>query len=727
MPVDTIIRRVGLRSTLAVAVASAALAGCGSSSNESSGGGGTVNLSGGAGGSGIGGAGGGADYFEIEKYTGAGDVVVKNSGSADASFVVHTATAGLGAVPLVISSNTDLSATMLVDCTGTPPSVTGTPYMVAGQWHIYKADGNAIACESGEIVTGLQVDAGATLTLGLSSVNGAYFLLANDIDNRGVITVADFLPTQKGWIDMEPGSYIGSGSVLAAGAQPGQNGGSIYISARYAVLNSGAMDASGADAAAGSGGNAGYVYLGGHYYTQNTGALKSNGGAGGAGNGGGADYVELYTDVGAVLNSGALSAQGGKGTTGGGGGGDVYLDHSWMGETFNSGDLAVAGGDATVNGGGGSAGSLYVYGYGGEIRNSGRVLADGGMAAGAGGSGGGGGYLDIEAYDGDCGHYDYSPVGNITWSGTISMKGGDAVAAGAGHGGGGGSVYAYADSYYNCTPYTTSGSTISFLGYDKLQLNGGAGDQGGNGYNLYLYNYAEKVYNNGVWLNVPGGNIEIDAAYEGRGGDAVANGASTNGSGGAGADDVYIETDYASGAAAQAVNGQAVKVNGNWDISGGKNRNATGNGSGYGGYAWVWGYDGVAFNGNIKADGGADIGNDGGTDGYGGSGYDIYLYAETGPVTVGSISASGGDGEYAGGTGAYVDLLGTTITATSIHADGGNAVATLANSVGGNGGTIKLEALNGSTLGAAGYKGGTGATAGTDGYLWANNCQGTGC
>lgn len=726
----------GLRTALAVAIASATLAGCGSDSKEASSspaaaatveaaGGMTVKLQGGIGGNGAGNSGGSGDDFYLYKEAGGGDVKVLKTGAANAAFTAKSFTPSFGAVKATVSANTDLSGSMLADCLATPPAA-GALYQVINDSRLYKSNGITTACEAEEVVTGLDVKSGATLTLGVnytSWTDWAYVRVDADIRNNGKITVDDFSATQRGNLDLESSSYIGSGKIETNGTLEGQNGGDIYVYADYGLINSGAMNASGDDSTTVAGGNAGYIYLEGDYYTQNTGKLTARGGnttfAGAAG--GDADYVELYSDWGPVFNSGAIDGRGGEGATGGDGA-DVYM-YAYLGKLYNSGKMSVYGANSTV-GNGGEGGYVGLEAYGGELRNSAGVLAWGGDTTDVAGSGGSGNQL--YAYSEYASLYEYTPAGSIYWSGQIDMSGGDAVATGTGNGGSAGDVYA---EVYGGGE--TLKANLVFLGYSKVQAYGGEGNHGGSAGSYELYNYDDEVDGSPEDAYAFAGNVISQAAVVAYGGNARATGTDPMGNGGRGGS-FYLETDYYP--TAQLVpNSQKTTHNGNVNIAGGTGRNQNSNYINYGGYSWIWGYNGASFTGTFNSDGGDDLGTTAGTVGYGGYAPAFNVYSELGQAKVaGNVSVNGGDGNYAGGYSDGVEVYGNTINvASTIKANGGNADATEVGSQGGYGGYIELKATrpeNSTVTGSATYAGGTGATKGTEGgYMRLISCAGAGC
>ncbi|MDO8267473.1 MAG: hypothetical protein Q7T32_06525 [Moraxellaceae bacterium] len=723
----------GLRTALAVAIASATLAGCGSDSKEAAStpaaaatveaaGGMTVKLQGGIGGNGAGNTGGYGNDFELYKEAGSGDLKVLKTGAANAAFTSKSFTPSFGEVKATVSANTTLS--VLADCAATPPAA-DVLYQVVNNSNLYKSNGVTAACEAEEVVTGLDIKSGATLTLGINMTgwtDWAYVNIDADIRNNGKITVADYSPTKRGNIDLDSSSYIGSGKIETNGTLDGQSAGDIYVWADYAMINSGKMNATGADSSTAAAGNAGYIDLESGYYTQNTGNLTARGGnttfAGAAG--GDADYIELYSDWGPTFNSGAFDGRGGEGATGGDGA-DVYM-YSYLGKLFNSGKISVYGANSTV-GNGGNGGYVGFEAEGGQIRNSAGVLAWGGDTTDATGSGGNGDELYVYSDYGSL--YEYTPAGDIYWSGQIDLSGGDAVATGTGNGGSAGDVYA---EVYGSD--VNLKSKLVFLGYSKVQTYGGEGNHGGSAGGYGLYNYDGYVYGD-EYAPAPGGSVISQAALVANGGNARATGIDAQGNGGRGGY-IYLETDYYP--TAQLVpESQKVSQNGNVNIAGGTGRNQNSIYINYGGYSWIWGYNGASITGTFNSDGGDDLGTTTGTVGYGGYAPGLYVYSELGVAKVaGNVSSNGGDGNYAGGYSDGMYIYGNTVNvASTIKANGGNADATEVGSQGGNGGYIELKATrpqNSTVTGSATYAGGTGATKGSEGgYMRLISCAGAGC
>lgn len=714
-----------MRTALALAIASSVLVGCGSDSSSSGGGNLTVKLYGGVGGNGAGNTGGNGNDFELTKEAGAGDVKVLRSGSVNASFNQLSITPSFGSVSAVISTNTDLSTSMLADCApATVAPAAGTLYQVANDSRLFKSNGVATPCETAEVVTGLDVQSGATLKLALnwSGATWSYINLDADIRNNGTITVADVNATQRGSIDLEPINYTGTGKIETQGTLVNQSGGDIYLYTDYGLVNSGAMNASGGAATAGNGGNAGYIYLEGYYYTQNTGDLTANGGntTAAAGVGGNGDYIQLYSGWGPVYNSGKLTGLGGEGATGGSGA-SIYLE-SRLGNMFNSGAIAVYGANSTV-GNGGNGGYVEAQSDAGEIRNSGDVKAWGGNTTATAGNGGNGDELYV--YSEDEGISEDSPAGDIHWSGEIDLHGGDAVATGTGNGGSAGNVSAEIYGYS-----VNIESELAFVGYSAVHTYGGDGNHGGQADGYFLYNEDSYVSGDDDSAPTPGGSVISEADVVAHGGNARTGGADINGNGGRGGS-IYLETGYYP-TALLVPDSQMTKHSGNVDISGGNGRNQTGYNN-YSGNTWFWGYNGSAVTGNVTMNGGDDLGATTGPVGYGGYTNEFYVYSELGDAKAsGTVAINGGDGNYRGGWSSGAYIYGNTVHVSGkMDANGGNARVAEASSIGGYGGYLELKAIhpeNSSATTTATYAGGTGATAGSEGAIVRLiSCSGADC
>lgn len=716
---------LGFRSALAVAVAALALSGCDSDSSSSGGGGNAlINMFGGNGGTGVNGQGGTGGDLYLYGY-GPGGLAV-TGGSANAKFQSRSFDPSFGDNPLTIDEDTTIEVV-------TDAPATGVAYMLVNNNSIYISDGDTDEGEE-DAVTGIYIAPRATLTLSPNRNNDGNFASREtvsvdvefDIHNRGTIVVADSIDAERSNINLYTGSYLGQGTVSTAGTADSPDAGYVYIEGDYAVINSGDIDARGADAD--DGGDGGYIGLAGDYYTQNSGDLMGQAGNGTDGDGGDADGVEVYSEYGAALNSGNLYAYGGDGTENGGDGdyAQVYMNTYGAGDAANSGDFDTHGGNG-ADGTGGDAGDVYMYTYGGAVRNSGRVNAAGGTAGADGSNGGSGGDVEGGVEYGQLanwGGYDYTPALGVFWSGAIDAQGGDAVADGTGDGGTGGDLDFYVNDYDSDADWAYP---VKLLGYRSIGLHGGTGSFGGDGGDVDMETYYASLNDE----EFSGGSILVHASINASGGDALADGADAIADGGDGGE-IEIEADQEYDYAQAKAYVAKVDVRGDMNTSGGANRDAGSTSDGEAGYIYIWGTDGVAFAGNALLDGGDDVADNGGTNGRGGNADYFQLVASVGPTShTGNISMTGGDGEYRGGNADWVGINGTKVTVRgNIDGLGGAADPDLAGSVGGEGGEFEIHSLNGdqSYSGRFVYAGGAGETEGEEGYDWSGlNCVGAGC
>src|SRR5690554_861348 len=717
------------RKALAVAISLAtalALSACGGSSS-SGGGGGTLKMAGGLGGA-DGGNGGDGGEVNINLITG-GDIILGAGPAPNTSFSptnLNKAPTELGANPLVVTADMTLT---YVAAFGSKPTA-GTYYLSGaggGGYNIRKSDGDLAAFNAAEVVSGLEIARGATLTV--SPNNGATLAqlnLVHDVIVKGTLASAEVSATVVSNLELNAASVLihRSGTVTTAASQPGQNAGYIDIYPDYSFINQGKVLSYGADNAAGAAGDGAYQYVDADYYFENTGLMDAHGGRSEDNVGGYAGWIDVYTNYGDCVNSGDVLAYGGFGELGGGDGNDIYFYADIVGDVKISGTVAFYGGDAGAGAGadGGDADYLDLYSYGGGIYSTANIQGWGGSTLAVDGDGGDGGY--IEAYNYEGGHYETSPVVGVNIAGRIDMNGGNAVATGTGNGGDVDSDGIYIDVNYSSDEHANGRQDV-VLHFSKVDMNGGHGNDGGNGGDIYLYN--EEGYNDALDVHLPSGTIDVRWATLMNGGDVVKT-ATGNGDGGRGGD-FYIESDYYEASA--VADAGLVKISGSIEMSGGESLNATSTSSARSGDGWLWGYNGATF-ANITARGGNDRASDGGTDGYGGYSDSVEIYSELGDVIGGRVDVSGGKGEYQGGQAGYLASEGHTIR-YSLIANGGNADATLAGSTGGDLNNVYIWSQQGNPGVSAvnvTRKAGTGTTAGDDSsyfMLLGATCTGLGC
>lgn len=679
-----------------------AMSGCDSSDDSDSNGVAgiySINTSGSRGGA-DGGSGSNANYVEISKFSN-GALKVLSTGSADASFTMLNPSGNLGATPLTVSSDTTIDALAI----GNTRPAAGTAYFIQNESRLYLSPGGGTiigggVAADGDIVTGIQIDSTATLTLALAFSSYAYLNLVNDIINQGTITTVDVGPGSRGALQLYASSYIADGSIDLAGNTAGQDGG--WLQTGFATFfNSGDINTSGAnDDATNNAGDGGYINMNADYFGQNSGNFNSSGGtATTAGNSGGyANSISLYSDWGYLHNSGSLMALGGNGDFAGWGS-DVTLTAyaSASGELLNSGDINTSGGDAAVNNGG-NAGTAQIYAYGGRLVNNAAITSRGGSTTDMASNGGSANIIGIYHQEGGFWNAN-TPAIETLISGNFDSRGGDAMAGGSGNAG----YTDYIEMYQNNSSEPEVLTTMKLLGYTDFTLNGGDGNVAGNANTI-------DIYQDWSDLNATSGDVLNEANITANGGN-VSSGATTApfqaGFGGS----TNIETAAWSGSFIDST--KMAKNTGNFTANGGSGSvNLTNSWSTAGGNLFVYGYNGAENTGTIIASGGSDTGIDGGITGYGGSGANFEVASDNGTSrNSGDVTTNGGDGEYIAGNAGYLGVYGTdAINSGDFTANGGNADITLTDSRGGRGGWLELSSPTGdaSQSGTVSITGGSG-------------------
>jgi len=344
-----------------------------------------------------------------------------------------------------------------------------------------------------------------------------------DTGSGGLISLrSDELVVNYGTIDTSGGSSTtGAGG---NGYSPGSDGFDVYVD--YGDFNSsGIVRMNGGDGGDGNGGDAGQAYIQ-TAYSGNTGGKNGDimisgtweamGGDGTNGNGGSGGYLRFETDaMGKVYVNAAMSTKGGNGTGAASVGGsstgiDIYsynygsVDVATPGKVRIAGHFDVRGGNGDLNGN--DSGFLQVKSYGSTTAFQGTdvelILPAAIMSGGTGSVGGNASDLALEAYTYTPqypNYYDGSanttvPGGSIVNESNIEAKGGKATGAG-GTGGFGGYVDMEAD--YDGS---VADATTTILNSGSIDISGGAGNTGGNAYDLdySMYLYAQNVTNTGT-------------------------------------------------------------------------------------------------------------------------------------------------------------------------------------------------------------------------------------
>ena len=720
------------------------------------------------------GNGGNGDRVEADERGGAG-IHIGGSGTVDTSFTLPLLpTSSFGTDPWIVASDT----TVLVytsAASGDVATVDGDYYMVLGS--------TAITCRDSlggnSTVTGLHIESGVTLTLGLNQnwsgntgqdtcvvdfnddvlIEGTLTVAALDtgtlgaatIDNRRGVpaTSADFgsLELMANGIVVTPTGAIdvSGGDAAALSNADGGHGGAIsVISIWEDFYMRGRIDASGGN---GDGmGNGGFAGMDGDLssagiWTEaastdlvNTGTLMANGGDGAIG--GDAANVTLQGEFN-TYNAGQLYSNGGTGINGDAGHGQIIEFATKFNSVYTTGTVEANGGISLTNGNGGNGGGLHVYAA--RSAGSGDGLISGVMSMNGGGAG-----SDGTFHDGGNGGYIYIDVegGDVRVLGTINLKGGNGDLTG-GNGGNGGDVIGLV---FEGTEYGTANVVPpgDIAWGARVYCNGGlGGNDGGDGGSFRfenrqnddaLYAKTSGIHLYGFGINTSGGD-----APSGNGGSAgqvdLITRDSLTGNTPPGPIKVYTPI-IANGGNGQNIGGAAtVQILIRTGVFNGgvpdpsssillsgieANGGEGGNGftAGVGARVYINAVADIVYNGNINIRGGDAVTGDT----PGGAGGELYIDSVGDAVINGSIDQTGGaaTGTGTGGLGGYAEINadGQASMTGNYWAPGGNADPSVG--TGGAGNYIWIDSGAGASVLSGSYDvtGGSGGTPGADGQFW---------
>jgi hypothetical protein len=714
-------------------------------------------------------SGGGAGSLYVDSYA---SVTFSNGGGADASFAVpaYAWTTNLGTNGATVSTNTAVELVYYGGGGAVEPAA-GTLYMlvqndpiVGSRPNLFKSNGDNVIGQPSDVVTGLRVNGGVTLTLPANDTDGgpalqnALLQFVADVENNGTIKTggldnnstlvdsqghpiylpqpvrhgAEALAIDKASLRLTANRILSNGAIVTDGGNAtaaesrGGDSGRIRLSASVGFINRGTIGASGGNGNGAAGGNAAVlndgssdsqngIYLWNNGALVNAGAITANGGNGTVG--GNAGYVDINTSM-TAFNTGAINASGGTGSAGIGGNA-YYVDMvSYNASVMNSGAITAKGGDGSAGGGIGAYLNFTAgdEGYPGSTLNSGAINLSGGNAttSGAGGAAayypeGSGIYLEAQ--------------GRLANSGSLVAVGGSGK--GAGNGGNGGDLYLYVDyeSPYETGDYNAAGP-MQISGDINLAGGGAAatgGVTGGSGGDLDVYADSYSDYTYPVVLNVE---------FLGYGSGLSANGG--NGfSGGSGGDfEIYTSAGWSFDDYFQpptpsiynsmpiALRGGSASGDGAWGGHGGDVTFETSDDGSYIVGNTPFPVTSVTNNGSIDSRGG----DASGAGGYGYHGGDVYFYGYNKVLNNGAINVNGGNATGAGGTGGDtcydVEMYSTYDVENngSISQNGGNATGT--NGIGGGHYESAIYMAAGGVVrcnGALSANGGNAAGEGTNG------------
>ncbi len=679
-----------------------------------------ISASGGSGGDA--GSGGNGNSIEFRKFVGSGAVEVRKDGVVDASFTPFMPTPNLGSNLAIISANTTISVL-------TTEPAAGTLYFQNSDTRVFRSDGDNIAFESEERVTGLHIEQGIILTLDLNEPNRSSLSLFNDLFNQGTISTVDESPTNRGGLELSISSYFANSEIDTSGRIEGQNGGDVTINARFSIINHGGINASGANSSNGEAGSAGSIRLHVDQFSiENTGNLNASGGNSIISAGGDGSRINFNARFG-LRNSGNLLTRGGDGITEAGHGTQVTMEVGGAGDILNSGNIETRGGSAT-QASGERGGFVFISTRGGKLLSSGDIITRGGdtQQSISPASAGRGGDININIFG--IGHdLPGFPVnsGDLQLSGNIVSSGGNAPELGDASGGNAGAILI--NSRGDCCDFFDERQKLSLLGYAVIDSSGGIGQSGGNGDSIQLFNIADSHGPDGI---IPSGNIINETSINSSGGSVAATAVGSFNGGCHGRITFDTGTEPVNQGSPE---GTGIDNSGSITARSGENLETSSLIGCDSRGVFFRAYTGITNTGNIDTSGGDDRGTDGGNTGRGNRSSMIEMQVVNGSIiNSGTLTSKGGNGEFQGGhSSGILEMFAKTIdNSGEINLAGGNADVALTGSTGGNGGNLNLSGSAGigsvTNSAAVNISGGTGETPGDigerieGGFCIAGNC-----
>jgi hypothetical protein len=671
-------------------------------------------------------------YISIEKSNSVAPLNLLKVGKVDVSYTLPAQKTDLGSNPLVVDSI--VTVVRLTDTT--LPSV-DTLYMTNNSNYLFQSDGLGIVGAEEQRITGIQINTGAHLTLP-KHPNYSYvsLLLINDIQNDGVLAVENALNDyEREDLSIYAAAYYGSGNIDMSGdgdRTNGQNGGNIHIEA-HTIQNSGSLTTSGAIyGGEGSGGQSGSIGLYASVFVENTGSLTTTGGSS---NGNGADAGDVEVYGASIYNTGDITANHGPGY-GSYSSNDADVSFNAAKELINTGNITVDGveSDSTASRGGDiylglDSSNTPIQIAQSRFANLGNLSVQGGNLTGdnANRAGYGGGIeIEIDGYDSESSvssKMDVKIAGNINANGgddsvdSNELFDGDAGRAG------------YINIEIDQNP--TALEPVFIMGYDTINLSGGAGVYGAEGGGIEISS------------NTSGPDQDENAGPIFNQIDIIANGASSlaantvdpsdpsdevNGTGGSGGyvyigsrgDDAYMQSETS-----------LIANTGDISAMGGDSHTSSSSSNAYnrGGYVNAYALSSLTMDQTINVNGGSNTHASTSSENFGHVGADagfIGLQSLASAVTAtGSYSANGGQADRIGGdAGSFMSIAQTALNIEgTIELNGGNAIADavdIRDTQGGDAGSLLVvsAALNSQVTESITATAGTGDIAGENSNMF---------
>jgi len=632
--------------------------------------------------------GGDGGNIEIMQSNSPAALNILNAGTADVSYQLPETSVNLGSLAVTITEDTEVETLDRLSSN----TDAGLIYMSEDTNRLYQYDGDSEFEARNNEITGLVIEAGATLTLEAEAGFNIELLFANDLVNNG--TIATYISNSE-WnardkrtsISLNPAAYSGSGDIITSGEHVGQDAGEISISA-YSLSNSGKLSAIGADGEDNgnvdvNGGQGGSISLFTNTFLENTGSINTSGGEALNGLAGLAGSVSLYADE--VYNSGSISAFASEGENNSDQTSTQKIEIIAEEVLINTANLNVNGATALEDGYATDAGNINLYLISGgatkteqrRLINTGNLSANGGNTASTETyqEAGQGGDIDIYAVGNDDSNLASESL--VIISGNLSVNGGDSsqgyevegdseqtetITQGSDAGDAG-------NIYITHQSHTAHALPTYLAGYQALNVDGGNGLQAGNAGDVSINNFAGDLIENPL-----AGPITVETDISANAGISIPSASDNTPRGGNGGK-VELTITHAQSYLQPGV----LKIQLAGDIS--ANAGDVDNGTpGTTSEIVFLAAHGVEVNGNISINGGSDTEQVDEDDVYNqgtGAGF-VGFFSQEGNVNYsGAISANGGDGiERAGNAGSFYSLASMANNiAGSISLNGGNATA----------------------------------------------------
>ncbi|MGR6871997.1 hypothetical protein ACU6U9_06740 [Pseudomonas sp. HK3] len=678
-------------SLLASAIA---LTGCGSSSSDSDDDKGpgegragtafselTMSAKGGASVLGDGGNGGDIDIYKTNSAT---KLNIVKQGNIDTSYIVPAQTPEFGVNPVVIAATQTI--TLVED--GVLPEA-GTLYILPGTSRLFKSSGEKLVGDETHEVTGLTVNAGATLFLPVNSSSTASRLyFNNDIQNNGVITTVNDSIESRIDLRLTAAAYYGAGAINLKGDTSNyyrQSGGDLSLSA-YTIINSGLINTSGANKSSDNttgngGGNAGTIQLNASIFIETTGELRANGGHSDSDSG--TNGADISLNAAAIVNTGMINSNSGSGNNQSynSNGSEIQLNAAKS--IVNTGIISSKGADAGDSGNAGKGGSIEIYlsendevAFNQSIINTGSLTVDGGSITGeSDGNAGNAGNISIYTESPD--ERSNAPV-VFEISGNLSANGGSTIEEDSNAGLGGQISIANYDN-------PSSSAETFIIGYNEINVSGGNGVDAGDAGSIRVDfdDFRKKLRSDARYVPTVSGSIynNVDLIANGGNTTAVAQAAGLDPIYGSGADGGNVVLNVANYSAYLQPGAINIINEGSITVNGGNSYKSSSRSNANGGEIRISAAHKVQVSQPLALNGGSDLhtATTGESDDHAGSNAgSLSVFSQYENVSIDTtVTANGGTGELVGGNGGFLNMTSKSAVTLngSVSLNGGNTVA----------------------------------------------------